>query len=131
MFKEMMDSCCGADGSPDFKKMTDFMEQHDRASLFDTVGWALFFIWVGAAWLLGFNLGIGLLGVGILTVGIQIARRLSAVRVEGFWVLVGLGFVVAGFWELWDIGLPLAPIVLIIAGLALLYWRIARPKHES
>ncbi len=131
MFKDMMKTCCGADGAPDFKKMTEFMQQHDRASVFEVVGWALFFIWVGVAWLLGFNLGIGLLGVGILTVGMQIARRVSAVPVEGFWVLVGLGFVVAGFWELWDISLPLAPIALIVAGFALLYWRVIRHKADK
>lgn len=128
MLNKMMDQCCGEDGNPDISKMTRFMEQHDRASVFDTVGWSLFFIWVGLAWLLNFGLGIGLLGVAILTLGMQIARKISGVKVEMFWVFVGLGFGFAAFWEIGEIQVPLAPIVLIVAGAALLFWRVIRPK---
>jgi hypothetical protein len=72
-----------------------------------------------------------LLGVGILTLGMQGARRLFDVGVEGFWVVIGLGFVVAGFWELWNINVPLAPIILIAVGIALLYWRVVRPEKKN
>ena len=39
MMKRMMHRCCGPDGRPDFDKMTEFMEQEDRSSLFDAIGW--------------------------------------------------------------------------------------------
>ncbi len=42
MMKQMMEKCCGPDGRPDFDKMSEFMEQQDRASVFDAIGWALF-----------------------------------------------------------------------------------------
>ncbi len=128
--RRMMQNCCGPDGRPDFDKMSEFMEQQDRASVFDAIGWALFFIWVGVAWLMAVGLGYGLLGVGILTLGMQGARRLFDVRVEGFWVIVGAGFIVASFWELWNINTPLAPIVLITVGIALLYWRVVRTAKK-
>ena len=128
--RQMMQDCCGPDGRPDFDKMSEFMEQQDRASVFDATGWALFFIWVGVAWLMAVGLGYGLLGVGILTLGMQGARRLFDVRVEGFWVIVGAGFMVAGFWELWNINTPLAPIILIAVGIALLYWRVVRTANK-
>ena len=131
MMKQMMHKCCGPDGRPDFDKMSEFMEQQDRASIFDAIGWGLFFIWVGVAWLMEFGLGWGLLGVGILTLGMQGARRLFDVKVEGFWAVIGLGFMVAGFWELWDIHVPLAPIILIAVGIALLYWRVVRTEKKS
>jgi len=126
-----MQKCCGPDGRPDFDKMSAFMEQQDRASVFDAMGWALFFIWIGVAWLMEVGLGWGLLGVGILTLGMQGARRQFDVNVEGFWVVIGLGFMVAGFWELWSINIPLAPIILIAVGIALLYWRVVRSEKNN
>lgn len=130
MMRQMMHQCCGPDGKPDFNKMSAFMERQDRSSMFDSIGWALFFIWVGAAWLLGFGLGYGLLGVGVLTLGMQTARYFADVKVDGFWIFVGLGFCVAGFWELWNVAVPLAPIVLIAVGVALLIWRVMRTDKE-
>ena len=124
MMREMMKWCCGPDGRPDFDKMTEFMEEHDRASKFDAAGWALFFIWVGIAWLADVGWGIGLLGVAAITLGMQALRSALGVRVEGFWVLVGLGFAVAGFWQWLDVQLPLAPFVLIAIGVALLVGRV-------
>jgi hypothetical protein len=122
MFEQMMKKCCGPDGSPDFDKMMDFMEQHDRTSKFDAIGWALFFIWVGVAWVADVGWGIGLLGVAAITLGMQAVRKVSGVAIEGFWILVGIGFAIAGFWEFWEVQLPLAPFVLIAIGLALLLW---------
>lgn len=131
MMKQMMQKCCGPDGRPDIDKMSEFMEQQDRASIFDAIGWALFFIWIGIAWLMGIGLGYGLLGVGVLTLGMQGARSLYKVKVEAFWVVLGLGFVIAGFWELWNINIPLAPIILIAVGIALLYWRVVRTGNKD
>ena len=124
MMQQMMKRCCSADGRPDFDKMAEFMEQHDRASKFEAAGWALFFIWVGIAWLTNVGLGIGLLGVAAITLAMQAIRKASGVPIEGFWVLVGLGFAVAGLWEWLDVKLPLAPLVLIAIGAALLFWRV-------
>lgn len=121
---DMMKTCCGADGKPDFGKMTEFMEQHDRASKFDAAGWGLFFIWVGVAWLADVGLGIALLGVAAITLGMQTIRKVRGVVVEGFWVIVGIGFAIAGLWELFAVQVPLAAFVLIAAGVALLVYRV-------
>lgn len=124
MMQDMMNRCCGPDGRPDFRKMTAYMHRHDRGSRFEAAGWALFFIWVGIAWLAEVSLAVGLLGVAAITLGMQGLRKISGVRVEGFWLLVGLGFAVAGSWQWFDVGKPLAPIVLIAVGIALLAWRV-------
>ena len=126
MMKQMMHDCCGPDGKPDFDKMMAFMEEHDRSSIFDVIGWALFFVWVGLAWLLELGLGWGLLGVGFLTLGVQLLRYWFGARVEKFWAVVGVAFLVAGFWELWNIAIPLAPVVLIAVGVGLLVSYFAR-----
>lgn len=129
--KRMVHYCCGPDGKPDFDKMKAFMRQEDRSSLFEVVGWALFFIWVGFAWLMGFSLGVGLLGVGILTLGMQGIRYLNHVKVQGFWLVVGLAFVVGGFWELWSVAIPLAPVVLIGLGIGMLVWDFTRKENVT
>ncbi len=126
MMKRMMHVSFGPDGKPAFDKMKAFMGQENRSSLFDVIGWALFFIWVGFAWLMGFSLGAGLLGIGILTLGMQGIRYFNHVKVEGFWLVVGLAFVVGGFWELWSVAIPLAPVVLIGLGIGLLAWHFTR-----
>ena len=95
-------------------------EKHHTAKKLDTIGWALFFIWVGIAFLVDFGDGIGLLGVGIITLGVQIARRHYDLKLEGFWIVVGLLFMIGGLWELVETKLPLVPILLIIAGLLVL-----------
>lgn len=97
--------------------MKHFLKGHDRSSQLDSIGWALFFIWVGVAWYAGFNLGIGLLGIAIITLGMQAVRRLLNIKIEGFWVFVGAAFAAAGAWQLMGIDKPLAPILLVVVGL--------------
>ena len=117
---DMMKHCFGTDGKPDFEKMMHFMDHHHRARKLDAIGWALFFIWVGIAWIANVGLGVGLLGVAAIILGMQAIRRLLGINVEFFWIVVGIGFGIGGLWEYLDVQTPLAPIVLIIAGIALL-----------
>ena len=42
VMSDMKKLCCGTDGKPDIEKMIGFMEQHNRASKLDAIGWALF-----------------------------------------------------------------------------------------
>jgi len=121
---DMMKWCCGPDGRPGFDKMSRYMTRHDRRSRYDAAGWALLFIWVGVAWLTELSLATGLLGVAVIALGMQGLRKAMGVPVEGFWILVGLGFAVAGSWQWFDVGRPFAPVVLIGIGVALLLWRV-------
>lgn len=96
-------------------------EKHNINSTLSSIGWALFFIWIGIAFLVGFNEGVGLLGIGVITLGIQFARKLSGLAFEGFWVVVGVLFVLGSFWNLYEVDIPIIPILLIIAGLVILF----------
>jgi hypothetical protein len=104
--------------------------QQDLEQKFNITGWALFFIWIGVAFLANFSVGVGLLGIGIITLGMQIVRKQSNLKIEGFWVVIGLLFILAGLWELFEPDIPLIPIVLIIAGLTLLI-SILRKKQSA
>jgi len=120
--KHAMHDWLGPDGKPDVHKMAEFIEQQDRSSLLDIVGWAVFFIWVGAAWLLELSLGWGIVGTGILVLALQALRAVFHAHVEAFWIIAAIAFIVGGFWELWEVAIPLAPVALIAVGIGLLIW---------
>jgi membrane protein implicated in regulation of membrane protease activity len=64
----------------------------------------------------------------------QAIRRLLGINVEFFWIVVGIGFGIGGLWEYLDVQTPLAPIVLIIAGIALLVsvtWFGRKHSHQQ
>jgi hypothetical protein len=89
-------------------------ERRDLANKLDAVGWGLFFIWVGVAFLADVAIGVGLLGVGVITLGMQAVRKYFQLDFEE--------------WELFAVELPLVPILLIVAGLVLLV-SVAGGKH--
>jgi len=117
MMRRVMDYSYETDGRPDINKTTTFMGQKDRLVSFSVVSWSLFCIWVGFAWLMGFSLGWILLGVGALMLAMQGARRMSHVKADGFWIIVGAALLMGGLWELWGAAIPLLPVVLIAAGI--------------
>ncbi len=86
----------------------------------DAIGWGLFFIWTGIAFLADVGWGPGLLGVGIITLGVQTVRKYFGLKLKGFWIAVGSLFVAGGIWELYKIQFELWPILCVIAGIALL-----------
>ena len=98
----------------------------------DAVGWGLFFIWVGIAFLADLGWGVGLVGVGVLGLGEQLARRHYSLNMEAFWVVVSFLFIVGGLWTLLDAQVALVPLLLIVAGLAVLFsafW--GKPRTED
>ena len=90
------------------------------ADRLDKIGWALFFIWVGTGFLLDLGWGLGFFGIGVIVLGGQAARKLFNLRLEGCWVVCGVLFLLGGLWTLFGVTLPLLPILLIAAGIALL-----------
>lgn len=95
-------------------------EKSNLEKKYGTIGWALFFIWIGIGFLVNFSIGLSLLGIGIITLGVQIARKSSGLKAEWFWIVVGLLFTLGGLWELFEPDMPLVPVLLIVAGVVLL-----------
>jgi len=98
-------------------KKTEAQKFADKLS---TVGWSLFLIWVGIALLMKLDSSIGLLGVGFITLLVQGARKCFNLKLEGFWIVIGLLFVIGSLWEIYKPNLPLVPVLLIVVGVALL-----------
>lgn len=107
-------------------------DRQHMARKLDAIGWGLFFIWVGIAFLADLGWGVGLVGVGLLGLAEQVARRRYGLSMEGFWVVVSFLFIVGGIWTLVDTQVALVPLLLIVAGLAVLFsafW--GRPRTED
>lgn len=95
--------------------------------MLDTVGWGVFFIWVGIAFLANAGWGVGLLGTGIVALGAQGARSYFSLTVNRFGLMLGVFFAMAGIFRLLDIQLDKTqipawalPILLIVLGVAIL-----------
>ena len=103
-------------------------EEVNLARKMDAVGWALFLIWVGIVLLAKTSSSVALVGIGIIILGVQVARVLLKLNLEGFWFVVGLLFLMGGIWQMVGARFPLVPILLIVAGVALIVTRFM-PKR--
>jgi hypothetical protein len=112
------------------EKIRTLLADQHKAGRLDTIGWALFFIWVGVAWLADLGTGIALLGIGVVTLGTQLLRKLVGIRVDVFWLVVGVLLVLGAVWDMLAVRLALLPLVLIAVGVLLLIgvWR-GRPSQ--
>ncbi len=52
--------------------------ESNLAGLLDAVGWGLFFIWVGVAFLADLGWGLGFIGVGVIILATSVAGRYLA-----------------------------------------------------
>jgi hypothetical protein len=91
-----------------------------QAGQIESATWAIFLIWVGVAMLADVPWGWFLLGTGALVTAAQFARWQMGLKIEGFWVACGAVFLAGGLWRLLELPWPLAPILLVLLGVALL-----------
>lgn len=117
--RQIHDMCCAGFGAK---------PRNEIAERIDSAGWGLFVLWVGVSLLLDVGWGIGFLGVGILTLSLQVLRRSLGLGFEGFWVLVGSGFTLAGIGELRTIDVSLIPILLMAFGVFVLVSAVTRAR---
>ena len=89
----------------------------------DAVGWGLFFIWMGIAFLADVGWGVGLFGVGVIMLGVQVVRKYFDLPLEWFGLVIGIVLVTGGVLKLLKIELSEAaipggilPILLIVGG---------------
>jgi hypothetical protein len=95
-------------------------ERSEHARQIDSVAWSVFFIWVGLSMLMPIPWGWFLLGVAAIISAVQFARWQMAMTIEGFWIACGAVCLVGGLWSILALPWPLAPILLILLGVALL-----------
>jgi putative membrane protein len=72
----------------------------DVTKTVEGVAWALFVVWVGAAFIADLSWGVGFLGVGAITLGAQGVRKYFGLPADWFWLVIGIGWLVWGLLEL-------------------------------
>ena len=104
-----------------------------RAARIDAVGWGMFFIWTGGAFLADVGWNVGILGVGLIALATQAARKASGLPVEWFGLAVGLAMAAWGAWDLsgWrgpavDLPMAFVPVLLIALGIAMVVRALLR-----
>ena len=95
-------------------------ERRDGIKRITTIGWGLFFVWLGFVLMIKGGVGLILLGVGLISLGMQVARKYSGLDSDGFWIIVGILFVIVGVWEIFEVKMPLMSMFLIVIGVAFL-----------
>jgi hypothetical protein len=98
----------------------EIIGKHDPGAQLGAAGWGFFLIWLGIVFWADLGMGLALIGMGIITLVGQFARRLARLRLEGFWIGAGALFLAGGTWDLLNISIPLAPLLLVAAGLMLI-----------
>ena len=89
-------------------------------SKLEAIGWGLFLLWVGLAFILGIGSDIGLLGVGVIALTMQWLRKYFGLALDGFWVVIGLIFTLGGLGALLEAHVQIIPVTLVLAGIFLL-----------
>lgn len=92
------------------------------------ISWSIFVIWIGFAFLVDLKWGWGLIGIGLIILGSAAYRKIKEIEVENFWLVCGVMFLAGGAWDLIDARLPFIPVLVIIAGLIML-WGSLTGRH--
>ncbi len=85
----------------------------------DAIGWGLFLIMIGGLWLAPEGTvpeGAWLIGTGVIILGMMCIRYLNGIKVNGFWLVVGLIALGFGISDVFGLDVPVFPILLIIIG---------------
>lgn len=103
----------------------------------DAVGWGIFLIWIGVAFLADMSWGAGLIGVGVIVLGGQAARKFFQLPVEWYSLALGGIFTVWGVMESLrlqfgggELSGGLLPVLFIVAGIALVVSALRRKSHH-
>jgi hypothetical protein len=87
----------------------------------DAIAWALLLIWIGVAVLADVGWGWVLLGIGGIVLGAQGALWQRSEAVDSFAVTCGIVFLIGGAWIILGLTWPLAPVLLILLGVGVLW----------
>jgi hypothetical protein len=103
----------------------------DSRRRIDAAAWALFFIWVGSSILANVGWGWFLTGIGAIVLAALVGvSRIPGEKLDSPWLICGGVFLLAGIWEILGLKWPLAPLLLILLGVGVL-WRTFFGKSEA
>ncbi len=90
----------------------------------ESIGWALFFVMSGILLVMPEALvpaGAWLIGTGLIILGFSGIRYLYSIKIEGFWLVMGILALSFGLAEYFSLSFPILPILLILLGISIVY----------
>ncbi|UCF88716.1 MAG: hypothetical protein JSV70_00195 [bacterium] len=97
----------------------------------DAVSWSLFFIWMGVVMITRAETAVAFFGIGVLILGAQAARSYFLLKIEKFWIIVGILFIAGSLWDILDLNAPFGAVVLILIGAAILVSTFRKKDREK
>lgn len=97
----------------------------------DSIGWGLFFMWVGVALLASFSWSVSLIGTAAIILLTQGVLFLRGHRMDIFMTAVGIVLLVGAATDVYDSLWSLFPAMLIVVGIAMLADALRRPKRKQ
>lgn len=97
----------------------------------EAIGWAAFFIMIGVLWLIPEGQlpeDSWLIGTGIIILIINLIRYVNGMKIDWFFVVIGLLCLAFGVDELFGIKIPFLSVVFIVLGVSIVYSVFFRKK---
>lgn len=86
----------------------------------DSVGWALFFMWVGIAMLGSFSWTVSLIGTAVIMLGVQATLFFRRERLDIFMLAIGVVLLFGTITDMYGLPWTLVPGLLILIGIMML-----------
>lgn len=113
-------------------------EQRDpmksRNQRLESIGWALFLIMIGCLWLVPKGTvpeSTWLFGAGAIMIGLNLIRLAVGIRASGFTLVIGSLAVALGLCDVYDVEVPVIPILAILAGLGIILKPLVARKKTA
>jgi hypothetical protein len=100
----------------------------------EDIGWGLFLVMIGVLWLVpdtAIPRSTWIIGAGMIMIGINGIRRLYRIPVNGFSLGLGILAAGAGIANIFGIGLPLFPMILVVVGAMILFRPLISAESDS
>lgn len=98
----------------------------------DSIGWALFFMWVGIALLADLSWTVSLVGTAAIILAVQSTLIFRRQRLDVFMAAVGVVLLIGAFADVYGSPWSLFPTLLIVIGIAMLVDTLrARPGDQT
>ena len=106
-------------------------QKKDLDKRLDAVGWGLFLIMTGGLWLAPEGAvpeGTWLIGVGVIILGLMAIRYQYGIKVNAFWLVLGLIALAFGISSMFGLSIPVFPILLIVIGATVILKPLLKKK---
>jgi hypothetical protein len=97
----------------------------------DAIGWGLFLIMIGGVWLApegSVPKGAWLIGTGIIILGLMGVRGLYGIRINKFWLVLGVLALAFGASAVYGVNIPVLPILIVLIGLSIVHKSLTQKK---